>query len=174
MTYNPFEDCEDCAAFNPADPYEENDVDPFVACEEDTITDPYRNCSESSDGILSFSSRPYPMHAQDAMNIFMSLLSGRFLSQAYNAPIESLSLSGSTIISGRYKNSLYICPIENISITGNMLSGRFKSILYDDWPVEELDITATIQSGRIPSILYDDYPTEKMTTTATMQSGELR
>lgn len=39
--YNPFAVCE---IFNPADPFEENNVDPFVDCEEYTIEDPYTDC----------------------------------------------------------------------------------------------------------------------------------
>jgi hypothetical protein len=154
MTYTPFTGCIVCSEFDPADPFEENDVVPFVDCEEYTVTDPYASCSD----VVVFkdvSSTPYPILC-----------------------IEEISSNGSIISAGRLYVALLSLKEEELSSTGALITGGTLGVItvYINMPNEEIiSSSAIITAGTLDIItVYATIETDSLESSGSLiTSGTL-
>jgi hypothetical protein len=164
-TYTPFTGCIVCSAFNANDPYEENDVVPFVDCEDYAITDPFTECTEN--GIYPrVSSTPYPiLTGENLASEGIIFLSAFLNTRKTYSLLEELESSGISFISGDLRTVLYRYSLtESIDSSGIIFSsGTLRNVLkrytLDEY-VDSSGISFISGTLRDALIRYENWPME--------------
>ena len=137
MTYDPFEDCEDCATFDPTDPLE---VDTY-------IDDPYTDCGGGNNP-FGASSKIYPIFFDDSSATGSTeITEGTFraLVRSYSYGLESTNTLTQELTEGVFRQAIHDYSYqESTNITDRELTeGVFRQVIHDySYGPESTDITA--------------------------------
>jgi len=158
MPYNPFEDCEDCPAFDSSDPYEENDVAPFVDCEDSVIIDPFTDCDSCEEVVTySISSTPYPILTKESLEITTFNVTNVYMHRTYfedYTPLpEDLEITDFDILSGVFRALTYAydsgeesIEIKDFDVDSAVFSAILRTYVCDseDLEIKDFDIASAI------------------------------
>jgi hypothetical protein len=161
-TYAPFESCGYCGEFDPEDPFEENDVDPYVDCEEFVVTDPYASCSDDEVIFNDASSPPYPTVLFESTSIAsFSVISAdmhrSFLEEYTPLPDES-EITNFYVDSGIFRAMVlsYLLGDDSEIKDFEVISGIFRQMVLLTSTAEDSEITDfEVTSGVFSKVVID-------------------
>jgi hypothetical protein len=125
--------------------------------------------------MLIVTSRPYPVEAEDALNVSFSLDGLRTQTWPDDEMDIGFSLDGGTLRATLINYGLW--PADELDVAFTLDGGNLRSSLvrYQNWPAEELDVAFTLDGGnmRVALIRYQSWPAEEMNITFSLDGGSL-